>query len=76
MIWRKKLKINIKQWKINIKLYVKECYVIAWSVGKIQKVKTKKVVKAKNGRRILLSIVLCVIVKSWNLLKSTKLENY
>ena len=55
---------------------MKECYVIAWSVGKIQKVKTKKVVKAKNGRRTLLSIVLCVIVKSWNLLKSTKLENY
>ena len=38
--------------------------------------KNQKVVKAKNGRRILLSIVLCVIVKSWNLLKSTKLENY
>ena len=37
---KEEMKVSNNKWKF--KLYMKQCYLIVWSVEKIQKVKTQK----------------------------------
>ena len=71
MTWKRKLKI-LKINKIDkFKLYIKQFYLIVWSLEKNTKSKNPKVVNTKNGRIMLLTKFTVCDSKKFKFIKET-----
>ena len=71
MTWKRKLKI-LKINKIDkFKLYIKQFYLIVWSLEKNTKSKNPKVVNTKNGRIMLLTTFTVCDSKKFKFIKET-----